>query len=156
MTIEHADGGELIRLVADGQAEFGVADATDVMIARDQRHPDPLLLDPLPFVSGGLIGPAGAVPADPAGLAGERIGTPGQFGSSWHALLALLQAGELTPDDVTIREYPQFNQVEGLLTGDVDFITGFRSNEPLRLAAEGTRTPTCCWSTISPRCRGPG
>ena len=40
---------------------------------------------------------------------------------------------------MTIREYPQFNQVEGLLNGDVDLITGFRANEPLRLEAQGIR-----------------
>jgi NitT/TauT family transport system substrate-binding protein len=62
---------------------------------------------------------------------------PGRFGSSWHALLAILDAGGLTPDDVTIREYPAFNQVEGLLNGDVDLITGFRVNEPLQLEAQG-------------------
>ena len=39
VTIEHASSGELIRLVADGQAEFGVADATDVMIARTSGIP---------------------------------------------------------------------------------------------------------------------
>ena len=84
-----------------------------------------------------LIGAPEVVPAEPSGLAGMRIGTPGPFGSSWHALLALLDAGGLTEDDVTIREYPQFNQVEGLLNGDVDLITGFRANEPLRLEAQG-------------------
>ena len=52
-------------------------------------------------------------------------------------MLALLDAGGLTEDDVTIREYPAFNQVEGLLNGDVDVITGFRVNEPLQLNAQG-------------------
>ncbi len=116
VTIEHADAGELIRLVADGQAEFGVADATDVMIARTRRHPDQATSRPsISIFPVAVIGPVGAVPSDPADLAGMTIGTPGRFGSSWHALLALLDAGGLTPDDVTIREYPQFNQVEGLL-----------------------------------------
>jgi NitT/TauT family transport system substrate-binding protein len=49
----------------------------------------------------------------------------------------LLDAGSLSLDDVTIREYPAFNQVEGLLNGDVDLITGFRVNEPLQLEAQG-------------------
>jgi NitT/TauT family transport system substrate-binding protein len=84
-----------------------------------------------------LIGPPDMVPAEPGELAGLRIGTPGRFGSSWHALLALLDTGGLTQDDVTIREYPAFNQVEGLLNGDVDLITGFRVNEPLQLEAQG-------------------
>jgi NitT/TauT family transport system substrate-binding protein len=155
--IEHADAGEVIRLVADGQAEFGVADATDVMIART-----PPAAIPITYVSTlyqffpvALIGPTGSVPTDPAELAGLTIGTPGRFGSSWHALLALLDAGGLTADDVTIREYPQFNQVDGLLNGDVDIITGFRNNEPLRLAAEGMETDLLTVDDVAPL-PGPG
>jgi putative riboflavin transport system substrate-binding protein len=153
--IEHASGGELIRLVADGEAEFGVADATDVMIARTSAIPIKYVSTLYQYFPVALIGPAGTVPSDPAGLAGKRIGTPGQFGSSWHALLALLAAGGLTPDDVTIREYPQFNQVEGLLNGDVDLITGFRNNEPLRLAAAGVRTDLLTVDDVAPL-PGPG
>jgi NitT/TauT family transport system substrate-binding protein len=130
VTIEHSD--DVLRLVADGQAEFGVADATDLMIARTSGVST--LYQHFPVA---LIGPPDMVPAEPGELAGLRIGTPGRFGSSWHALLALLDAGGLTTDDVTIREYPAFNQVEGLLNGDVDLITGFRVNEPLQLAAQG-------------------
>jgi NitT/TauT family transport system substrate-binding protein len=155
VTIEHASGGELIRLVANGDAEFGVADATDVMIARTSDIPVKYVSALYQFFPVALIGPAGTVPTDPADLAGLRIGTPGRFGSSWHALLAMLAAGGLTPDQVTIREYPQFNQVEGLLNGDVDLITGFRSNEPLRLAAEGMETDLLTIDQIAPL-PGPG
>ena len=155
VTIEHASGGELIRLVADGQAEFGVADATDVMIARTSGIPVKYVSTLYQFFPVALIGPEGTVPTDPADLAGLRIGTPGRFGSSWHALLALLTVGGLTADDVMIREYPQFNQVDGLLNGDVDLITGFRSNEPLRLAAEGMDTDLLTVDDIAPL-PGPG
>jgi putative riboflavin transport system substrate-binding protein len=155
VTIEHADGGELIRLVADGQAEFGVADATDVMIARTSGIPVRYFSTLYRSFPVALIGPRGEVPTNPADLGGQRIGTPGRFGSSWHALLALLAAGGLTPDDVTIREYPQFNQVEGLLSGDVDLITGFRSNEPLRLSAEGVEADVLAVDDIAPL-PGPG
>jgi NitT/TauT family transport system substrate-binding protein len=155
VTIEHASGGELIRLVADGQAEFGVADATDVMIARTSGIPIKYVSTLYQFFPVALIGPAGTVPTDPADLAGLRIGTPGQFGSSWHALLALLHVGGLTPADVTIREYPQFNQVEGMLNGDVDLITGFRNNEPLRLAATSMAVELLTVDQIAPL-PGPG
>jgi NitT/TauT family transport system substrate-binding protein len=137
VTIEHHQAPDVQRLVADGQAEFGVADATDVMIARTSGIPiryASTLYNAFPVA---LIGDAGVVPHEPANLAGMSIGTPGRFGSSWHALLALLDAGGLTADDVTIREYPQFNQVDGLSNGDVELITGFRNNEPLRLEARG-------------------
>ena len=134
VTIEHSD--DVLRLVADGQAEFGVADATDLMIARTAGIPARYVYPLYRRFPVALIGSPDLVPSHPSELAGLRIGTPGRFGSSWHALLALLDAGGLTPDDVTIREYPSFNQVEGLLNGDVDLITGFRVNEPLQLAAQ--------------------
>jgi NitT/TauT family transport system substrate-binding protein len=155
VTIEHASGGELIRLVADGDADAGVADATDVMIAKTTGIPITYVSTLFQTFPVAVIGPAGVVPTDPAGLAGTRIGTPGQFGSSWHALLALLDAGGLTPNDVTIREYPQFNQVEGLLAADVDLITGFRNNEPLRLAAQGVDTELLTIDEVAPL-PGPG
>jgi NitT/TauT family transport system substrate-binding protein len=155
VTIEHASGGELIRLVADGQAEFGVADATDVMIARTSGIPVRYFSTLYRSFPVAVIGSDGDVPTDPGELAGRSIGTPGQFGSSWHALLALLDAGGLTPADVRIREYPQFNQVEGLLGGDVELITGFRSNEPLRLEAEGVETDLLLVDEIAPL-PGPG
>jgi NitT/TauT family transport system substrate-binding protein len=155
VTIEHADGGDLIRLVADGQADFGVADATDVMIARTSGIPIKYISTLYQSFPVAIIGPSGSVPSDPAGLAGKSIGTPGRYGSSWIALLALLDAGGLTADDVTIREYPQYDQVDGLLNGDVDFITGFRNNEPLRLEAAGMATDQLTIDDIAPL-PGPG
>lgn len=155
VTIEYKSDADLARLVADGQAEFGVMDATDVMISRTAGIPIKYVATVYQDFPVALIGPKGSVPTDPAGLAGKRIGTPGRYGSSWHALLALLAAGGLTPDDVTIREYPQFNQVDGLLNGDVDLITGYRNNEPLRLAAQGMETDLLTIDRIAPL-PGPG
>jgi NitT/TauT family transport system substrate-binding protein len=155
VTIEYKGDADLVRLVADGQAEFGVADATDVMISRTAGIPIKYVETIYGHFPVALIGPKGTVPRDPSELADKRIGTPGKFGSSWHALLALLHAGGLTEADVTIREYPQFNQVDGLLNGDVDFITGFRNNEPLRLAAQGMQVDLLTVEEIAPL-PGPG
>ncbi len=155
VSIENKQSPDVIRLVADGQAQFGVADATDVMISRTSGIPlkyVSTLYDRFPV---SLIGRAGTVPSDPAGLRGKRIGTPGRFGSSWAALLAVLKAGGLTVDDVTIREYPQFNQVDGLANGDVDLVTGFRNNDPLRLEARGIRVDQMTIDDIAPL-PGPG
>ncbi len=155
VTIEHAQGPDVQRLVADGQAEFGVADATDVMIARTSGIPVRYVSTLYQRFPVALIGEAGSVPPHPAGLAGLRIGTPGQFGSSWHALLAMLDAGGLTINQVTIREYPQFNQADGLSNGDVDLITGFRNNEPLRLEARGMQVDQLTVDEVAPL-PGPG
>jgi putative riboflavin transport system substrate-binding protein len=153
VSIEYSD--DVIRLVADGQSEFGVADATDVMIGRTSGIPIKYVSTLYGHFPVALIGAPEIMPGDPSELAGLRIGTPGRFGSSWHALLALLDAGGLTEDDVTIREYPQFNQVEGLLNGDVDLITGFRANEPLRLEAQGFEVELMTLDDFAPL-PGPG
>ncbi|MBA3688885.1 MAG: ABC transporter substrate-binding protein [Chloroflexi bacterium] len=155
VTIEYKSSADLVRLVADGQAEFGVADATDVMISRTAGIPIKYVETMYGLFPVALIGQKGTVPREASELAGARIGTPGTFGSSWHALLALLHAGGLTEDDVMIREYPQFNQVDGLLNGDVDLITGFRNNEPLRLAAQGMEVDLLTVEQIAPL-PGPG
>jgi putative riboflavin transport system substrate-binding protein len=153
--IRHEQAPDVQRLVADGQAEFGVADATDVMIARTAGIPIRYVSTLYQEFPVALIGEAGNVPTVPSELAGRVIGTPGRFGSSWHALLALLDAGGLTEADVTIREYPQFNQVDGLANGDVELITGFRNNEPLRLEARGTSVDLLTIDEVAPL-PGPG
>ena len=153
VTIEHSD--DVLRLVADGQAEFGVADATDLMIARTSGIPATYVSTLYTRFPVAMIGSPDYVPSSPSEMAGLRIGTPGRFGSSWHALLALLDAGSLSPDDVRIREYPAFNQVEGLLNGDVDLITGFRVNEPLQLEAQGFEADLLTVDEIVPL-PGPG
>ena len=153
--IEHRQAPDVQRLVADGQAEFGVADATDVMIARTAGIPIRYVSTLYQRFPVALIGEAGTVPDSPTGLDGLRIGTPGQFGSSWHALLALLDAGGLTVDDISVREYPQFNQVDGLSNGDVDLITGFRNNEPLQLSGRGMDVELLTVDEVAPL-PGPG
>jgi NitT/TauT family transport system substrate-binding protein len=151
VTIEHSD--DVLRLVADGQAELGVADATDVMIGRTAGIPIRYVSPLYGRFPVALIGQTRIT--RPEELAGLRIGTPGRFGSSWHALLALLDAGGLGPDDVEIRDYPQFNQVEGLLNGDVDLITGFRNNEPIQLRARGMEVSLLTVDEFAPL-PGPG
>ena len=155
VVIEHRQAPDVQRLVGSGEAEFGVADATDVMIGRTSGIPIRYVSTLYQSFPVALIGEAGAVPADAARLAGTTIGTPGRFGSSWHALLALLDSADLGEDDVTVREYPQFNQADGLANGDVELVTGFRNNEPLRLESRGTAVDLLTIDDVAPL-PGPG
>lgn len=155
VTIDFKNAPDVLRLVGSGTAQFGVADATDVMIGRTSGIPVRYVSTLFTSFPVALIGPVGKVPSSPAGLKKMRIGTPGRYGSSWAALLAVLSAGGLTAADVAIREYPQFNQVDGLLRGEVDLITGFRNNEPLRLRARGMTVAQMIVDRIVPL-PGPG
>jgi NitT/TauT family transport system substrate-binding protein len=137
VTIEHKQAPDVQRLVASGDAEFGVADATDVMIARTANIPinyASTLYQSFPVA---IIGAAADAPTDPLTSRAARSGRLGCSARPGTLSWRCLDAGGLTADDVTIREYPQFNQAEGLANGDVDLITGFRNNEPLQLHAQG-------------------
>ena len=72
-----------------------------------------------------------------ADLKGKTIGIPGKYGTSWIQLQALLQSAGLTPDDVTIKEFPAFGQTAALQQGAVDAATGFANNEPIVLRRAG-------------------
>jgi NitT/TauT family transport system substrate-binding protein len=155
VVIEHRQAPDVQRLVGSGEAEFGVADATDAMIGRTSGIPIRYVSTLYQAFPVALIGEAGTVPDEPNALAGTTIGTPGRFGSSWHALLAVLESAGLTDEDVTIREYPQFNQADGLANGDVELVTGFRNNEPLRLASRGIEVDLMTIDDVAPL-PGPG
>jgi NitT/TauT family transport system substrate-binding protein len=155
VVIEHRQAPDVQRLVGSGEAEFGVADATDAMIGRTSGIPIRYVSTLYQEFPVALIGEAGTVPDEASALAGTTIGTPGRFGSSWHALLAVLESAGLTEEDVTIREYPQFNQVDGLANGDVELVTGFRNNEPLRLESRGIEVDLLTIDDIAPL-PGPG
>src|SRR5919107_1518676 len=70
VTIEHRQAPDVQRLVADGEAEFGVADATDVMIARTAGIPIRFVSTLYQRFPVALIGEAGTVPDSPGGLDG--------------------------------------------------------------------------------------
>ena len=80
VTIEYKSGDDIARLVADGQAEFGVTDATDVMIAPHRGHPDQVRGNPVPALPGGADRAEGDG-ADRSGGPGRQDGS-GRQGSS--------------------------------------------------------------------------
>jgi NitT/TauT family transport system substrate-binding protein len=71
----------------------------------------------------------------PQDLKGKKIGLPGLFGANYIGLRALLNAGDLTEDDVTL-DAIGFNQVELMAAGQQDIIVGYAANEPLQLRAQ--------------------
>jgi NitT/TauT family transport system substrate-binding protein len=87
-----------------------------------------------------VIAPADGGIETAADLAGKRIGIPGRFGSSGIMLQALLDSAGLTPEDVTIVEFPDFGQATALQQGQVDAATGFANNEPIQLQRAGIET----------------
>lgn len=83
-----------------------------------------------------LIVPADSEIETAADLAGHSVGTPGPYGQTYFALLAMLDGAGLTVDDVDI-QHIGFTQQAALSSGKVDAVMGFANNDAIQFAAQG-------------------
>ena len=72
----------------------------------------------------------------PGDLRGLRIGVPILAGASYVGLRAILAANDMEESDVKL-EVTGFNQVEALLSDQVDAVVVYTNNEPVQLRARG-------------------
>jgi NitT/TauT family transport system substrate-binding protein len=79
--------------------------------------------------------------SSPVDLRGKTIGVPGPFGATYVGLKALLKAGGLSENDITI-ESIGFTQVESLVNKHVDAVMVYAANEPVQLSKGGMDVST--------------
>jgi len=125
-----------VALVGAGELPFAVVSGEQVLLARAQGLPVTYIAAwyqqyPVSVVAKSETGVI--VPQD---LKGRKIGLPGLFGASYIGLRALLNAGKLTEEDVTL-DAIGFNQVELVAAGQQDIVVGYSANEPIQLRAQG-------------------
>ena len=75
----------------------------------------------------------------PADLRGKSIGIPGPFGASYVALRGVLEAGDLTEQDVKL-ESIGFTQAAAITKDQVDAAVDYAANGPVVLALQGITT----------------
>ena len=137
VTFENKIDPDLVTLVGQGAIDVGVADGTSVIPAVSQGIPIRYIATIYGTYPSIVFSKTSSGIAAPGDLAGKKIGIPGKYGSSWVMLQALLGSVQLTPDDVTIVEYPDFGQGVAVQAGAVDAATGFANNEPVQLEHGG-------------------
>jgi NitT/TauT family transport system substrate-binding protein len=140
VTFQNKIEADLVPLVGQGAIDIGVADGTDVIPAVSQGIPVRYIATIYGTFPSIVFAKASSGIKTAADLKGRKIGIPGRYGSSWIMLQALLDSAHLTPDDVTIQEYPDYGQGVAVQRGAVDAATGFANNEPLQLELNGTKT----------------
>ena len=137
VTLQNKIDPDLITLLGQGAVDIGSGDGTSVIPAVSQGIPvvyGATIYGKFPSV---VVAKADSGIRTAADLEGKRIGIPGKYGSSWVMLQALLKSAGLTPEDVTIVEFPDFGQATALQQGTVDAATGFANNEPIQLRKAG-------------------
>ena len=155
VTFENKIDPDLVTLVGQGALDLGVADGTSVIPAVSQSIPIRYVATIYGTYPSIVFAKTISGITDAADLAGKKIGIPGKYGSSWIMLQALLGSVELTPDDVTIVEYPDFGQGVAVQQGAVDAATGFANNEPVQLERGGEQAVVLHVDRIVPL-PGPG
>ena len=137
VTFENKIDPDLVTLVGQGALDIGVADGTSVIPAVSQGIPIKYLATIYGTYPSIVFAKASSGIATAADLEGRKIGIPGRYGSSWVMLQALLGSAGLTPEDVTILDYPDFGQGVAVQQDAVDAATGFANNEPVQLELTG-------------------
>lgn len=155
VTFENKIDPDLVTLVGQGALDLGLADGTSVIPATSQGIPIKYIATIYGTYPSIVFAKALSGITNAGDLAGKKIGIPGKYGSSWIMLQALLGSAELTPDDVTIVEYPDFGQGVAVQQGVVDAATGFANNEPVQLELTGEKAVVLHVDRIVPL-PGPG
>lgn len=125
-----------VALVGAGELPFAVVSGEQVLLARAKGIPVTYVAAWYQQYPVSVVAKSEAGILVPQDLKGKKIGLPGLFGANYIGLRALLNAGDLTEDDVTL-DAIGFNQVELVAAGQQDVIVGYAANEPIQLKAQG-------------------
>lgn len=136
VSLNHGIVTDLFGEMMSGKDTFIIAGGDDTLVARSKNLPVVDVSTLYPSYPVSLIVPASSSIKTLADIKGHTIGVPGEYGSTYVGLLALLHAVHLTQKDVKL-ESIGFTQVSALKAGRVDAVMGYTNNEPLQLRRLG-------------------
>ncbi len=137
MTVRHHGGEEgLFTALTSGDEDIVLASGDEVFQARDKGINLVSIASYYSSYPVTLIVKEGSPIRSIADLEGKRVGIPGEYGSSWFALLAMLEQAGMKKSDITTVSIG-YTQQAALAGGEVDAIVGFTNNELVNFTESG-------------------
>jgi len=125
-----------VALVGSGQEPFALVSGDVVLSARAEEVPLVYVMEWWQRYPIAVVSRADASIASPDDLNGRVVGIPGLFGATYVGYSGLLAANQIAPEGVNLEEIG-FNQIESLLTGQVEAALVYANNEPVQLETMG-------------------
>jgi len=148
VTFQHGTINDLMAVVGQGAIPFALASGDEVMQARAAGIPVVTIATQYQKYPVALAATKGKGITKPADMKGKIIGIPGQFGSTYIGLKALLASANLTESDIKLQTIG-FNQREALLQGRVEAAMVYSMNEPTQLQKAGVALDLIEVSSVS-------